>query len=81
MRPSREEADPVWAPPQLPVPECPLSGLLMMPEIPTINISLKIALLPPPNSSFQMLGGISLSCHFLCLTAEGWTRSGLHGKG
>lgn len=36
--------------PRVPVPKCPLSGLLVMPEIPTSNISLKIALVPqtPP---------------------------------
>lgn len=32
--------------PEVPVPKCPLSGLLVMPEIPASNISLKIALVP-----------------------------------
>lgn len=36
--------------PGVPVPKRPLAGLLVMPEIPTSNISLKIALAPqtPP---------------------------------
>lgn len=43
--------------PGVPVPKCPLPGLLVMPEIPTSNISLKIALVPqtPPFKFWDLL--------------------------
>lgn len=69
----------VRAPSQSPLPQMPLSGPLMMPEIPTTNISLKKKNSTHPTTAKLLLSnsGIGLSC-FLFLP-DSWAKHGLNG--